>query len=201
MVKTAAKIKKTNRPDDIKQPLPTDLSEPAKARHLYLMRHGKSEKPKKKNKDVLRPLEKRGRKDVKKIRKLMRKQHIRPDLILCSPSLRTVETLKKLKKAFPPTEVVFIDALYMADADEIMHILHQIAPEKHDVLLIGHNPGLQDFLTQIEKSGNERPKNGSHRVSEGFPTAALACLELTRTWPFLSDQSARLMNFVYSSDL
>lgn len=172
-----------------------------KPRHLYLMRHGKSQKAKKKQKDALRPLGKRGRKDVKKIRDLMREKHVRPDLVLCSPSVRTMETLEKLHKAFEPTQVVFVDALYRADAEEMMDILRQTAADKHEVLVIGHNPALADFLPMACDVAVEQNEAHNHSIDEGFPTAALACLEIGSDWNMLGAEPVRLMNFIYSADL
>lgn len=176
---------------------------PAKntGRRLYLMRHGKALKSKKEKKDVFRPLMKRGRKDVKKIRNLMRDRQVQPDLILCSPAVRTMETLTGLKKAFGMTEVVFIDELYMADADDILRILRRIAPDKHDVLLIGHNPGLQDFLPMVCDWEPNDEEMHPHRIADGFPTSALACLDVSEPWQKLGNTPVRLKAFVYSSDL
>ena len=171
------------------------------SRRLYLMRHGKASKGKKDDRDVFRPLVKRGRKDVKKIRKLMIDRQVRPDLILCSPAVRTLETLVKLKKAFGTAEVVFIDALYMADADEILRILRRTAPDKREVLVIGHNPGLQDFLPMICDWDTSDEELHHHKIADGFPTSALACLEIPEPWQKLGNTPVRLKEFVYSSDL
>ena len=170
-------------------------------RRLYLMRHGKAAKNKKDGKDAFRHLVKRGKKDVKKIRNLMMDRHVQPDLILCSPSVRTMETLMKLKKAFGTTEVLFVDDLYMADADDILRILRHTASDKHDVLLIGHNPGLQEFLPMVCDWDVEDEDLCTHRIVEGFPTSALACLEFPEPWQKLGNFPVRLKEFIYSSDL
>lgn len=170
-------------------------------RRLYLMRHGKASKNKKDERDVFRPLIKRGKKDVKKIRNLMQKRQVQPDLILCSPSVRTMETLVKLRKAFGTTEVVFIDELYMADADDILRILRRTAPDKRDVLVIGHNPGLQDFLPMVCDWDPADEESHAHRIADGFPTSALACLDIPEPWQKLGNTPVRLKEFIYSSDL
>ncbi len=177
------------------------VSETKLSRHLYLMRHGKAEKSKKEDRDAFRPLVKRGRKDVKKIRNLMIDRQVRPDLILCSPAVRTMETLVKLKKAFGMTEVVFIDELYMADADDILRILRRTAPDKHEVLVIGHNPGLQNFLPMICDWDTADEELHHHRIADGFPTSALACLDIAEPWQNLGNAPVRLKEFIYSSDL
>lgn len=171
------------------------------SRRLYLMRHGKAKKIDNDERDVFRPLVRRGRRDVKKIRNLMIDRRIRPDLILCSPAVRTMETLMKLKKAFKSAEVVFVDALYMADADEILRILRRTAPDKREVLVIGHNPGLHDFLPMICDWNTADEELHHHRIAERFPTSALACLEIPEPWQKLGNEPVRLKEFVYSSDL
>lgn len=178
----------------------TENGQGAAPRRLYLMRHGKAKKNKDDGRDVFRPLAGRGRRDVKKIGKLMKKRDIRPDLILCSPAVRTTETLLKLKKAFKTAEVVFVDALYLADADEILRILRRTAPDKRDVLVIGHNPGLNDFLPMVcdKNASDEEPRRS---IADGFPTSALACLEISEPWQKLGNEPVRLKEFVCPSDL
>lgn len=172
----------------------------SQSRHLYLMRHGKAPKNKKKN-DVLRPMSKRGRKDVKKIGKLLREKHVSPDLVLCSPAVRTLETLEKLRKSFDTAEIVFVDDLYMADAADMMNILRRTANDKREVLVIGHNPGLRDVLPLICDADADEADSHNHNLSEGFPTSALACLEIGQDWNRLGFEPVRLMNLIYSSDL
>ncbi len=199
MVKTTSKKNIAN--EEKSMSAEVEHTQNGKARHLYLMRHGKASKMKKKSKDIFRHLIKKGRKDVKKIRKLMHEQQLQPDLILCSPSVRTMETLKNLRKAFHATEIVFIDSLYLADALEMMHVLRQTSPEKYEVLVIGHNPGLQDLLPMVCQDCNDPDNVCNHDANEGFPTSALACLEINDPWQQLGDVPARLTNFIYSSDL
>lgn len=175
--------------------------QPKTGRRLYLMRHGKASKNKRDDRDAFRPLIKRGRRDVKKIRDLMMERRFQPDLILCSPSVRTMETLVKLQKAFNMTEVVFIDELYMADADDILRILRRTAPDKREVLVIGHNPGLQDFLPMVCDWNSAEDEPHHHRIADGFPTSALVCLDIPEPWQKLGNTPVRLKEFIYSSDL
>ena len=158
--------------------VPAVVEEP---KHLYLMRHGKASK-KEKYLDAERPLAKRGRKDVKKLKKMLRAMELQPDLILCSSALRTRETLERVMDVFDGTEVVFTDMLYNAEADEIVGMLHQLAPEKKEVLVIGHNPSLAE-LVALSK-GQER---------ERFPTASLACIEINDGWDGFSMEDARFI--------
>ena len=155
-----------------KQPKMTKTATAAveEPKHLYLMRHGKASK-KEKYGDADRPLAKRGRKDVKNLKKVLREMELQPDLILCSSALRTRETLERVMDVFDGTEVVFTDMLYNAEAEEIIRILRQLSPEKKEVLLIGHNPSLSKLVALSKGCSPER-----------FPTASLACIEINAGW-------------------
>ena len=79
MVKSTSKTKTSGAAGVLKQKKAPDTPKSEEPRHLYLMRHGKSAKAKKKAEDALRPLGKRGRKDVKKIRNLISVQELKSE--------------------------------------------------------------------------------------------------------------------------
>lgn len=169
-------------------------------RHLFLMRHGKASKEFDAYKDIDRPLIKRGKKDLKMVRKMFASLHVQPDIILCSPSARTEQTLDIIKKVFDDTETVFMEELYLATASELLRIIQNLPHGKKEVLIIGHNPGLAEFAEVIcnDVASDEL---AYHRLGKKFPTSAVAFFELTRTWKTISDNSADLIGFVRPTDL
>lgn len=113
-----------------------------------------------------RPLNDRGRKEAPIVGKAMRKLGYIPDRILCSPSVRTRQTLERLLEklgADPPVE--FRSSLYLASAGTMVE---QIAGQADgdSVLLVGHNPGLEDLAGRLSGGGRLR-----------LPTSALAVFE------------------------
>jgi phosphohistidine phosphatase len=65
------------------------------------------------------------------------------------------------------------------------------------VMLIGHNPGLQDLALVLASAGSEL-----ERLEAKFPTAALATLTLPRaTWRRLSQADAVLAAYVVPKQL
>ena len=82
--------------------------------------------------------------------------------------------------------------LYAAPADKLLERLRAVPEQVVSVLLIGHNPGLQDLALLIASAGTEL-----ERLEAKFPTAALATLTLPRiTWRRLSEGDAVLTAFV-----
>lgn len=169
-------------------------------RHLYLLRHGKASKDYDAYVDFERPLIKRGKKDSKQMKKWLASNHIMPDLILCSPSVRTKETLEKVIKAFDNIEVLFVESLYLASADEILHLLQQVVSERRNILVIGHNPGFEDFVTNICDIGQSND-SAVERIGNKFPTSSIACIEIEGKWSDLGKAPAYLTEFIRPVDL
>ncbi|PLY10303.1 MAG: phosphohistidine phosphatase [Arcobacter sp.] len=109
---------------------------------LYLLRHAKSSWEDSSLKDIDRPLNNRGKNQVKYMKEFVLKNNIKPDLILCSTSNRTKLTVNGI---FDKKNCVFIDSLYHASSTEIMGIIKKVEKQIDSLMIIGHNPGLNEF--------------------------------------------------------
>lgn len=165
---------------------------------LYLLRHAKSSWSDPTLPDEQRPLAPRGRRDAKRVAKHLAQLGIEPELVLCSSALRTRETLELVRPALGATTSVVLEAeLYAAGADQLVERLHAVPDGVASVLLIGHNPGLQDLALRLASAGAELT-----RLEAKFPTAALATLALPKaTWRELSQADAALAAFVVPKQL
>lgn len=121
-----------------------------------------------------------------------------PDLVLCSSAQRTRETLELLRAALGATTSVVLEAeLYAASADTLLEHLRAVPEEVASLMLIGHNPGLQDLALLLASAGAEL-----ERLEAKFPTAALATLALPNaSWSQLSQADATLDAFVVPKQL
>lgn len=114
---------------------------------LYLLRHAKSSWKNETLLDIERPLNKRGRKAAETIGAFLKKKKIVPDLVLCSTAVRarqTTEIVLDVAKLSP--DIHFEDGIYEADPTRLLELVRQIEKSKKAVLLVGHNPGLEEFL-------------------------------------------------------
>src|SRR5262249_60494187 len=94
------------------------------------------------------------------------------------PSSRTRQTLTRIAAALGDNAEVQIEsALYAASAAGLLEVLHEVPEEVNSVMLIGHNPGIQDLALSLARGG---PEIG--RMRSKFPTAALATLEFKEGW-------------------
>ena len=154
---------------------------------LLLLRHAKSSWDDPSLADRDRPLAPRGHRAAERMADHLRSDVPHPDLVLCSPALRTRETLDRMSNAFVDAEVIVDDELYGAGEDELLELLRAVDDRFETVAVIGHNPGIHDLAIALAGSGAELGRMGAK-----FPTGALAVLEVSTGWAALGPGSARL---------
>ena len=99
---------------------------------LHLLRHAKAT-PQGEGTDRDRPLEQRGRRAAQALAAWAAEHRFSPMLVLCSPSLRTRQTLDILAPAFArPPQILLEDAIYLATARQLVARLRQVpmTPER-----------------------------------------------------------------------
>jgi phosphohistidine phosphatase len=168
-------------------------------KRLYLLRHLKSSWDDASLPDPERPLAPRGRKAGKKLARHLRETGVAPELVLCSPAVRTRETFVAVRSAIGKPEVRFLPQLYGADGEELLVAVRGVAPEVASVLLVGHNPGLHDLALALTGRGDE---DARQRLREKLPTGALATLSFRAgTWIELMPGSGELVDYVVPREL
>jgi phosphohistidine phosphatase len=163
---------------------------------LYLLRHAKSSWADPTLADRERPLAPRGRRDAKRLAKYLRQLGCQPALVLCSAAKRTRETLELLRPAFGNSAVVLEEELYAASSDELLNRVRVVPDTVASVMLIGHNPGLNQLALVLASGGDQL-----ERLQAKFPTAALATLVLAKSWSQLAPAEATLEAYVVPKQL
>ena len=160
---------------------------------LFVFRHAKSSWQDDSLDDFQRPLNPRGRKAAPAMGAFMQREGISPDLILCSAANRTRETLAHILSSLDGDIAIHgEEALYLASADSLLSRLKTVEPEKNRVMLIGHNPGLQDLVLLLAGSGSAEDLA---QIRGKFPTASLAELTFRKSWSELAPGSGKLVQF------
>jgi phosphohistidine phosphatase len=163
------------------------------AKRLFLLRHAKSSWDDPQLADRDRPLAPRGRKAAESMAEHLRREEIRPSLVLCSSALRTRQTLDLVA---PGGEVRIEDELYGVIEDELVERLQRVAADVASTMVIGHNPALQRLALTLASSGAELG-----RIERKFPTGALATLTFAGDWRALRPRCAELVAFVRPKEL
>jgi len=143
---------------------------------LILLRHAKAENDAPSGDDFDRALAPRGQREAKAMAAQIAALGFTPDLALVSPSLRTRETWEAVAEAAPGGEVRFDRTLYNADAQAIRDLAEQAGEGRGTVIVVGHNPGLQELAVKLLAEG-AAPAAFLVRARRHFPPAAVAVFE------------------------
>ncbi len=144
---------------------------------LYLLRHAKAGWALPGMRDFDRPLDETGRADAAAMGAAMHDRGYVPDMTLCSGATRARETLEGIAGCADTGRVVFCDKLYSEDAAGYLTLVRTIA-NADAVLVIGHNPMMEDLA--VAMSGDGEP-SAKAMLNLGFPTSGLAVIGLPRT--------------------
>ena len=130
--------------------------------------------------------------------KYIRRNKIRPGLVLCSPSLRTRQTLEAIESSLGTgSEIESESELYGASEEKLLQRLQALPESVNSVMLIGHNPGLQELALMLASRGADL-----RRLEEKFPTGALATLVAEgEDWAALGPGDAELVDYVVPREL
>lgn len=134
---------------------------------LLLLRHGKSEREEPGAGDHDRPLTESGRADARRIGLLLAREGPVPDRILCSTALRARDTAERAARGAGVAGPILPEPrLYLADPAGLAAALREVPEPAGVVMLVGHNPGLEDLMQAL--TGRRVP----------LPPAALARIDL-----------------------
>lgn len=167
---------------------------------LFLLRHAKSSWSNPGLKDFDRPLSGRGRKAAPKMGAFMAEKGLKPDLVLSSSSKRTRETFARFEEGFGEAlPVRFLDDLYHSSAGLMLNLAQNAPDDVEKLMLIGHNPGMQDAALSFLAYG---PEADIERLDYKFPTAALAHFTFhAEVWPDVDFGEGKLERLVYPKEL
>lgn len=167
-------------------------------RRLILLRHAKSDRTPGVA-DLDRPLNPRGRRNAPRMGEYLAAEGLRPDALVVSPSLRTRQTWEAVQGALKGPEPEFVTAIYEAPEAALLAVARATSDTAASLLMIGHNPGLQDLALRLVGSGD---KTGRRRLAVEFPTATVAVIDFEgESWSAIGPGAGRLERFVAPKDL
>lgn len=162
-------------------------------RQLFLLRHAKSAWNTGATNDFDRPLNKRGKSDAPRTGRWLFDHEYLPDHIICSPAKRACNTLEKIQRVlgFEEQQINWEPRVYGANLETLLAVLAQCDDSVENLLLVGHNPGLEDLLIYLCGSAIR-----SSEAAKLMPTAAVAIITLKCSWPRLQRGSGTLDSII-----
>ena len=166
---------------------------------IHLLRHAKSSWEHTDLRDHDRPLAPRGCRAAERLRSHLEAAGVAPQLVLCSSATRALQTWEGIRDGLPPeTRFEVSGDLYDADARSLLLRLNHLPETVRSVLLIGHNPAMEELATGLSGGGDD---DALSRMKAKYPTGGLATLTFDGTWSELSWQGATLDDFLMPRDM
>src|SRR5947209_1437243 len=117
---------------------------------VLILRHGKSSWKHPELADHDRPLNKRGKHDSPLMGRLLKKKGLVPEIIVSSTATRARSTAEAVAKASGYRgEIILNKSLYAAGPQAYLGVMHDLSDEYVRVLIIGHNPGLEELVEML----------------------------------------------------
>lgn len=162
---------------------------------LYLLRHSKAITEAPGGDDHARTLTLRGETDAEAMGRYFADANILPARVLCSTATRTRQTFQLLQSTLStPLNVEYEPKLYLASTRDVLEIIAGVEPAVSSLLIIGHNPTLQQLAHDLAGNGDDALCGA---LSQDFPTAALAELHFQEeSWQDITLQSGVLKRFI-----
>ncbi len=156
---------------------------------LTVVRHAKSSWSDTRLSDGKRPLNKRGKRDAPAMGKRIAKHGIRPSLIMSSPAKRAWSTAKLIAAeiSYPIEFLQREDSLYLASLDEILGVIVAQDNGFNNMMLVGHNPGMTDFVNFL-----------SPGLTNNLPTAGVVSVQIDQDdWNLYEQPGTELLVYDY----
>lgn len=166
------------------------MSEPHAPRELLLLRHAKSSWHSDASSDRERPLNGRGKRDAPRMGAWLASQGWIPDVVIASPAKRAWKTAKKALQGMDEgTDRARVDErVYDATVGTILEILREAPADARRVMLVGHNPTLEETVEWLA-AGPVDPGPGGKLM----PTCTIARFALPHDWHDLKSGDGRLL--------
>lgn len=159
---------------------------------LYLLRHAKARWAEPGSSDYDRPLAASGHEDAERLGVTMAATGQIPETVLCSGARRARQTWAAVARNLPVADVRFVNDLYSADAAGYLDLVRK-AGATRAILVVGHNPMMEDLATALSRAGDE---TAMAAVAHGFPTCGLAVLRFSTALSQIEPEDGYLEAFL-----
>jgi len=173
-------------------------------KRLYILRHAKAAPGEPGQDDHARALTLRGIADAEAVARYLHKNGAELDRVLVSTSARTVQTADLvLRELQSPPRADYRDGLYLAEPGKILAMIQGLPARTGAVMVIGHNPGLEELAAFLAREPVRRKERERRDVlEEKFPTCALAVLDFDiERWRDIQPGEGALVDFIRPRDL
>lgn|GEM_PF-3206274 len=154
---------------------------------VYLLRHAETGNAQSGQNDAERTLTQAGRTACATLHTYLKEQTYKPDLVLVSPALRTLETFELAVGELGKSHQID-KSLYMTTGQALFEKIQGLAATLDSVMIIGHNPAMHQLaLTLLDTTKMD--------ILKKYPPATLCVIQYEVTeWKNICKNSGILAN-------
>lgn len=158
-------------------------------KQLIVVRHAKSSWKDPTQADFDRSLNARGHRVAPRMAQTLAHKIATPLLILSSPAMRARQTACYIALAlnYEEQRIRYEHALYGADLEQFLQLMHGLDDRLQQLLLVGHNPGITNLVNYLCQSD-----------IDNIPTCGICLITLNiKKWAMLGQGQGELLEFDY----
>jgi phosphohistidine phosphatase len=154
---------------------------------LVLIRHSKSSWKDLNLDDFDRPLNKRGKKNAPFMAQKLKEHLLYPDIFLSSNAKRAKTTAKIFKNVLKfDKKIIYDKNIYEASSEDLLTLVRDIDDKNNTAFLIGHNPSLNMFCSDMIN------------LYENIPTTGIVVLQGDiKSWKDFNKNNISINLFIY----
>lgn len=158
-------------------------------RTLYLIRHAKSSHDNPELDDFDRPLAERGLNDGPLMGKRLQKLGVKPDLIVSSPSRRTIQTMELICKEidYDTSLIRWDQSIYLSSLENMISKIRAVDDQHKTVFFCGHNPSMTETANFLQKDS----------LIENVVTTGIVAIKFRCSWSEIKEGSGQFLFFDY----
>ncbi len=121
---------------------------------ISFIRHTKASNDSRYKTDFDREISERGIEKISNLANVLLAKKIFPELIICSPSVRTTQTAELLIKSLNllKTKLIFEKKLYTGSSSDYLNSLYAYDDSLNSIMIIGHNPSISEAAFEFDSS-------------------------------------------------
>lgn len=118
---------------------------------ISFVRHAKASSDAKYKRDFDREINERGIEKTNFLTQIIKLKQIEPELIICSPAIRTLQTAKYIIQTlnWNKTQIIYDELLYSGNYQNYLNALYSIDDQINSVMIIGHNPSISEAAFEL----------------------------------------------------
>lgn len=164
------------------------LSSLSSMKTIFLLRHAQTHPPSYTFSDRERVLTNAGQAQARTLGEFLQKNNYYPNAVLCSPAVRTRQTLEGICEHVEGLRVEYPEKLYGASLNDHMSILQNLNKNFDSIMIIAHNPGIFELALRL---ANEE---GRDRIGVSYAPGTLTVLSHKNGWADLPSGSSRVID-------